>query len=1849
MAEFRLDRLKYNWKGEWAPAQTYQRDDVVGLNGKSYVCLQEHTSDSVFSNDLNAVVAGSEPLEIRPKWVLMTASHSFRNVWQSGIEYNKKELVYYKGAVWNCIEGHVSTQFTQDRSNWEIFALHIDYHGDWESSSEYVDGSVVKYNGIVYKCVEAHQSQSRLEDDVDKWNEFFVGIEYRGDWEPNKEFRKNDIVKFGASVYRCIETHQSVASSVETDPITGVEIPVIGFDSEKFEIEFPGFQYESDWEPTEKYQKGDVVRNGGTLFLAIKENVNINPSSPENDSTTVWEKFADFFRFRGKFELELDYKTGDVIQIGGQLFVAIKNIEANDVENSVSNNGDPSAWRLLISGSAFSRDWEEERFYEIGEVVYFRGTAYRCNTRHEASAENFPGDNGNSFNFWDIFLEGLSQGGLKVRGDLLTFGLSRTLADDGSTLGDTRVPIGNTEEFLSVSLEDEELSIFWRNRIQNSKVIFVGRNGVDDTEFDVNRGLVKEKPFRTIKFAAEYVEDNFEPGELVSIKAATGTFEEIAPIIVPAGCAILGQELRSTTVKANRPIPEYQDDLQFVENYLTHLTTFIFDLLQNNPVQSSPGNDIQQKFNTTTTDIDGVNTVLNQIDNFVNYVKFRILDEQTIQEEGITDPELVGSNDPSTDIAATQAGQALFENRTFIATELWAFIQNQNPNRIFTKSRVIGDVLALIRGVTKDLQFESNYYTLLAAERYVNAVLGSQSGDLFRMRDTTGLRLFTVTGLEGELIPVTAERRYPLVTGGAFVALDPGWGPEDERTWIINRSPYIQNITTIGTGCVGKRVDGRLHNGGNRSMVSNDFTQVLSDGIGAYASHGGRTELVSVFTYYNAVGYLAEEGGIIRATNGNNSYGTFGTVASGVDPEEVPATAQVFNRNNQAQVDEAISGGPVDEIIAFEYANAGQNYTTAEAEVIGAGDFVELEFTDFRDDACFESRIVSSGDSGLPGGSGYLTTQGFAQVTENATSTIRLSATDQTQLDTTYIGQRIIIIGGRGTGQYARISAYNPETRDATVRRESDGALGWDHIISGTPILPDIDSTARYRIEPRVDTTHPGFSNTTANLPAGRTVVASTYGETTEIFNNIVLGQGTGSTNDTPFQPAIVDITKNGRQYEVSIVDGGTGYAVGDTFVIPGTSLNGSSPENDLFIDILEVTEDSTNSILQISTEGTGKKGRIVALAEPNLTLYSENGTTWLQGVLSFVGDYKSIVAGNNNFIAISSNEDRVGFSLDGVTWESKSLPETRSWSDGAFGNGKFVVISEDSDEVVYSINGEDWNLTTIPDSTTTSFTKVAYGRGRFVAVSVNDKASATSVDGINWTRHELALPEAEFSTDEFAGFAFGDNKFVLLNQDGRVYYSFNGIDWLEGTDAPNSENIEWIDFKYAQGVFFAVGNDVNIAETNFVATTENGLLWREETLTISQVWTNVAAASFDDTPRWYIFADNITNNGVAVARTGKKAFFRASVFQRSIDLMKIIDPGSGYTSENPLEITVVDSQFTVGVQLENRIGSGVLSQPDFVNRGVGYVRGSSAINITGDGFADIIPTDRSVTLIGVEIVPRVGAQLLFDGIFDEDNGGEIKIFPVTRAVDLGDDGTRQGTRIVSVDLGNVIGINSNLEHLTAATIRTKVSQARITFHDFLDIGTGNFNETNYPEIYAGGNFFVASPENEVVEIGGGRVFYVSTDQDGNFRGGELFAVEQATGIVTISAEFFDLGGLSELSLGGVRLGGSGTVVREFSTDPTFTQDSDNVVSTQRAIATFLADRLSVGGENVETNELTSGRVRIGGEGNVIETITGEPVNFTATVIHEGISESGAESGVGGTMISQQLFLRRIDDNESMQ
>jgi len=137
-----------------------------------------------------------------------------------------------------------------------------------------------------------------------------------------------------------------------------------------------------------------------------------------------------------------------------------------------------------------------------------------------------------------------------------------------------------------------------------------------------------------------------------------------------------------------------------------------------------------------------------------------------------------------------------------------------------------------------------------------------------------------------------------------------------------------------------------------------------------------------------------------------------------------------------------------------------------------------------------------------------------------------------------------------------------------------------------------------------------------------------------------------------------------------------------------------------------------------------------------------------------------------------------------------------------------------------------------------------------------------------------------------------------------------------------------------------------------------------------------------------------------------------------------------------------------------------------------------------------------------------------------------------------------------------------------AAEIVVRISTCRVTGHDFLDIGTGGYNSTNYPgKIYGPGT--APDQGKEVVERTRGRCFYVTTDQDGIFRVGRFFTVDQGTGRVTFAAAI----ALSNLDGLGFK---RGVVVSEFSNDDTFTDEANDTLPTESATQGYIDRRLGL-------------------------------------------------------------------------
>ena len=1588
MAEFKLGRIRFIWKGDWSASTVYYKDDIVRNGGNVYVALSGHTSSVDFANDQSI------------HWNKMSDGQDWKSDWLVNTYYKINDVVKYGGYLYIANTAHTSAAtvtlgLEDDQAKWDLYGEGFDWNGDWSEIARYKINDIVKYNGITYICIEGHTSASSslgLENDQSKWQVFSEGFEWLGNWATEQRYRKNDIIKYGGQLYVANTGHTSAATEtlgLEADQSKwdyfhkGIEYKGTWATSIRYKVNdlvkwgggiwianthhtsttslaadesnwaqfVEGLEFEDNWSAYERYQPGDIVTYGGYSYVAVTNNIALKPS----DNTSDWDVLNTGWRFIGDYDddsTNREYIEGDVVRLGGFTYLCIDKHTGQRPPNT-------DYWERLNSGIEWKGAWADATFYDAGDAVRYGDNSYIAIVAHDSDetvAQNRP-DQDVDGSEWNLLSGGVETNVLTTRGDIVYYGGA----------GATRLPIGDSGQVLKVNNAGTDPQWSFLGSINN--VYYVETNNGQDTPAPTY-GTTLDQPFKTIQYAAQQIEngalrpnakylietnnafimdetvewvdaqvtanagtpftntftydkaaweiysgrlvsaimydithggnqkvrnltlDIFDNTDIVGKEAEfnaamtytvdlidavisnvapaatygtfsqttnvsyseetdaqttidnllviltdavtagvntgvpaerianntifvkTGEFSEVLPIVVPHNTAVVGDELRSTRIVPAGSLVSSSDtpySLAGILNLESNLNALLSGDNDGPGLSDGLSSFSGESVDSTLTVADSavaleVAELARQIHDYIDFGVNGASGDSTI-------PTKYGSNVLTTTIENTYAAEVIEKNRTYLVEEVIGYIADTYPSYSYNADKCRRDVNKYIDAIKHDLLYSTNYRSLRAAEQYVNAVNGSITKDMFYMRNGTGLRNCTVSGLTGTLSSDNAfGTKRP--TAGAFVSLDPGWGPAHTDAWITNKSPYVQNVTTFGTGCIGCKIDGDLHDGGNDSIVANDFTQVVSDGIGVWCTNLGRTELVSVFSYYGHIGYLAENGGKIRATNGNSSYGTFGTVAEGTDATEVATTGQVTNRSFEAVIDSVLTDG--DDILIFEYLNAGQDYTAGGTTftVTGEGFGASINTPVVNNGAVFEVRMLNPSDN--LGGKDYITGTNAAQG-GNATS-ITVSNTD-IRTSGQYIGMAVHITSGVGVGQYGYIDSYNSGTKIASIYKMSDGTPGWDHV-TGQAVETTLDGTTTYVIEPRV------------------------------------------------------------------------------TFTAPPSGL----------------------------------------------------------------------------------------------------------YSDTAKG--------------------------------------------------------------------------------------------------------------------------------------------------------------------------------------------------------------RAYVEDGQISKVTLWDTGSGYTSAPTL--TFVDPNNTVDAPIQVRIADGVLTQPTWTDRGTGFV--TAEAEVTGDGFMDRYQPGELIQVVNLTEEPKAGANVEFDHL-----PGQFFRLVVVR--DLGGVGPFSAQLQVSPSLP----ITDAPEHNEDLSFTLRYSQVRLTGHDFLDIGTGNFANTNYPGV----PLIDPIPDNETIDSGGGRVFYTSTDQDGNFRVGELFSVEQATGVATLNADAFNISGLQELSLGELGLGGTGATITEFSTDGTFTANSDNIVPTQKAIKTYITSQIGGGAATLNVNSITAGQIQI-------STNTIEHVGDTQIDVEQKMN---FKRGVDGHPVALNYFL----------
>ena len=178
-------------------------------------------------------------------------------------------------------------------------------------------------------------------------------------------------------------------------------------------------------------------------------------------------------------------------------------------------------------------------------------------------------------------------------------------------------------------------------------------------------------------------------------------------------------------------------------------------------------------------------------------------------------------------------------------------------------------------------------FVLPGAGLAADGVTPNNESTMWALSDGSLLTKMTFQGMTGWIPGSTAGDITTSTPKGIFCALNPA-------SPIILKSPYVIECSSFSTGGIGAYVNGSAHANGNRSILFHEYTGIHNNGVGIWVDNNGKSEAVSVFTYYCYFGYATTRGGQLRSLSGNNSYGTYGSTSSGFSAAEVPITGTLY-------------------------------------------------------------------------------------------------------------------------------------------------------------------------------------------------------------------------------------------------------------------------------------------------------------------------------------------------------------------------------------------------------------------------------------------------------------------------------------------------------------------------------------------------------------------------------------------------------------------------------------------------------------------------------------------------------------------------------------------------------------------------------------------------------------------------------------------------------------------------------------------------------------------------------------------------------------------------------------------
>jgi len=272
MAEFRLGRLKFNWRSDWTASTAYVIDDIVKYGANTYVCKTNHTSAS------NVNLFYSQ--DITPNWSLHTEGIVNKGNWASNYWYKVNDIFKYGNTQYRVTTGFTSgATFTEpDTSgNVEEYLQSFNYEDTWSSATQYQDGDVVTYGGYTYVSKSVHTNKIPAYNLTSDWDIITTGFNVVGTWNNSTDYKQGDVALYGGYSYVAITT------SVNTVPTT----------TSNWSLVTKGLAWKGNWDSSVTYQLGDAVKRLSNSYIGVATAGSTNQDPSTDNNSTYWSMVAE--------------------------------------------------------------------------------------------------------------------------------------------------------------------------------------------------------------------------------------------------------------------------------------------------------------------------------------------------------------------------------------------------------------------------------------------------------------------------------------------------------------------------------------------------------------------------------------------------------------------------------------------------------------------------------------------------------------------------------------------------------------------------------------------------------------------------------------------------------------------------------------------------------------------------------------------------------------------------------------------------------------------------------------------------------------------------------------------------------------------------------------------------------------------------------------------------------------------------------------------------------------------------------------------------------------------------------------------------------------------------------------------------------------------------------------------------------------------------------------------------------------------------------------------------------------------------------------------------------------------